>query len=176
MTAMPTSHSQGDKAVTIRPPSRKPTGARLNRFKKKPEYATHELKFVGYISGKRESRRLVGDYLAVVTMGLGEIARAVFKNWIAVTRGPMGLPGIPHASLFGLVEFDSAEKFLVLGLVCLALGPGRLVAGEIAEAFLQLALGLVELAFDLVVSTTHVQKPLSVSATAIICADRPYCQ
>ncbi|NUQ61148.1 MAG: FAD-dependent oxidoreductase [Pirellulales bacterium] len=31
--------------------------------KKKPEYATHELKFVGYLSGKRESRRLVGDYI-----------------------------------------------------------------------------------------------------------------
>ena len=65
--------------------------------------------------------RLVGDYLAVVTMGLGEIARAVFKNWIAVTRGPMGLPGIPHASLFGVIQFDSAEKFLVLSIVCLLL-------------------------------------------------------
>jgi branched-chain amino acid transport system permease protein len=64
--------------------------------------------------------RLVGDYLAVVTMGLAEIMRAVFKNWIPVTRGPMGLPGIPHASLFGF-EFDSGPKFLALGLVCLAL-------------------------------------------------------
>jgi branched-chain amino acid transport system permease protein len=64
--------------------------------------------------------RLVGDYLAVVTMGLGEITRAVFKNWISLTRGPMGLPGIPHASLPGVV-FDSAEKFLVLGVVCLLL-------------------------------------------------------
>jgi branched-chain amino acid transport system permease protein len=64
--------------------------------------------------------RLVGDYLAVVTMGLGEIARAVFKNWIPVTRGPMGLPGIPHAALFGF-RFDSGEKFLALSLVFLAL-------------------------------------------------------
>ena len=64
--------------------------------------------------------RLVGDYLAVVTMGLGEITRAIFKNWIAVTRGPMGLPGIPHASLFGFA-FDSAEKYLALGVVCLVL-------------------------------------------------------
>jgi branched-chain amino acid transport system permease protein len=64
--------------------------------------------------------RLVGDYLAVVTMGLGEIARAVFKNWIPVTRGPMGLPGIPHASLFGL-KFDTGGKFFILGLVCLVL-------------------------------------------------------
>ncbi len=31
--------------------------------KKKPQYATHALRFVGYISGKRESRRLIGDYL-----------------------------------------------------------------------------------------------------------------
>ncbi len=31
--------------------------------KKKSEYATHELKFVGYLSGKRESRRLMGDYI-----------------------------------------------------------------------------------------------------------------
>jgi len=65
--------------------------------------------------------RLVGDYLAVVTMGLGEIARAVFKNWIPVTRGPMGLPGIPHASVLGFFVFDTAEKFLILGVVCLLL-------------------------------------------------------
>jgi branched-chain amino acid transport system permease protein len=64
--------------------------------------------------------RLVGDYLAVVTLGLGEIARAVFKNWIPVTRGPMGLPGIPKAAIFG-ITFDSAGEFLVLSLVCLAL-------------------------------------------------------
>jgi branched-chain amino acid transport system permease protein len=65
--------------------------------------------------------RLVGDYLAVVTLGLGEITRAVFKNWIAVTRGPMGLPGIPHASLFGVIVFDSAEKYLALSVICLIL-------------------------------------------------------
>ena len=58
--------------------------------------------------------RLVGDYLAVVTMGLGEIVRAVFKNWIPVTRGPMGLPGIPHAVDSWDSSFDTAEKFLVL--------------------------------------------------------------
>lgn len=64
--------------------------------------------------------RLVGDYLAVVTMGLGEITRAVFKNWDAVTNGPVGLRDIPSASLFGF-QFDTPEKRLVLGLVCLLL-------------------------------------------------------
>jgi branched-chain amino acid transport system permease protein len=42
----------------------------------------------------------------------------VFKNWIPVTRGPMGLPGIPHAALFG-ITFNTAGKFLGLGLICL---------------------------------------------------------
>ena len=36
--------------------------------------------------------RLVGDYLAVVTMGLGEIARAVFKDWIPCDAWAMGMP------------------------------------------------------------------------------------
>jgi hypothetical protein len=31
--------------------------------KKQSQYAAHSLKFVGYISGKRESRRLMGDYI-----------------------------------------------------------------------------------------------------------------
>ena len=39
--------------------------------------------------------RLRGDYLAIVTLGFGEIVRLVFVNWADVTRGPMGLPGIP---------------------------------------------------------------------------------
>ena len=34
--AAPATHNQGDSAVAMRPPSRKPIGARLNRFKKKP--------------------------------------------------------------------------------------------------------------------------------------------
>src|SRR5438046_5588572 len=35
-TPRPTSHNQGDKAVTIRPPSKNPIGARLKRLRKKP--------------------------------------------------------------------------------------------------------------------------------------------
>ena len=73
---------------------------------------------IGFLLGL-PTLRLVGDYLAVATMGLGEIARAVFKNWDAVTRGVKGLPGIPQASLFGFV-FDSAGKFLLLGAIVLA--------------------------------------------------------
>lgn len=41
------------------------------------------------------SLRLKGDYLALATFGLGVIVYSVAKNWVSVTRGPMGLPGIP---------------------------------------------------------------------------------
>lgn len=39
--------------------------------------------------------RLKGDYLAMVTLGLVFIAIAVSRNWIELTRGALGLPGIP---------------------------------------------------------------------------------
>jgi branched-chain amino acid transport system permease protein len=48
------------------------------------------------------SLRLKGDYLALATFGLGVIVYSVAKNWVAVTRGPMGLPGIPAFSLLGV--------------------------------------------------------------------------
>jgi len=62
------------------------------------------------------SLRLKGDYLAIATFGLGVIVYSVAKNWVFLTRGPMGLPGIPSFSLFGL-EFNNVWIFLCLVLV-----------------------------------------------------------
>lgn len=46
--------------------------------------------------------RLRGDYLAIVTLGFGEIIRIILLNWYEVTGGPDGLSGIPRPSFFGL--------------------------------------------------------------------------
>jgi branched-chain amino acid transport system permease protein len=46
--------------------------------------------------------RLRGDYLAIVTLGFGEIVREVIINWDKVTGGPNGLSGIERPSFFGL--------------------------------------------------------------------------
>ncbi|HEY4344326.1 MAG TPA: high-affinity branched-chain amino acid ABC transporter permease LivM [Parvibaculum sp.] len=46
--------------------------------------------------------RLRGDYLAIVTLGFGEIVREIIINWGAVTNGPNGLGGIARPSFFGL--------------------------------------------------------------------------
>jgi branched-chain amino acid transport system permease protein len=46
--------------------------------------------------------RLRGDYLAIVTLGFGEIVRIVLINWGSVTGGPNGINGIPRPSFFGM--------------------------------------------------------------------------
>ncbi len=45
--------------------------------------------------------RLRGDYLALATLGFAVIVYSIAKNWVDVTRGPLGLPGIPSFGLFG---------------------------------------------------------------------------
>lgn len=56
--------------------------------------------------------RLRGDYLAIVTLGFGEITRIVLNNWNGMTNGPIGLPGIPQPSLGG---FSFGKPFAVAG-------------------------------------------------------------
>jgi branched-chain amino acid transport system permease protein len=46
--------------------------------------------------------RLRGDYLAIVTLGFGEIIRIILTNWSDVTGGPNGVNGIPRPSFFGM--------------------------------------------------------------------------
>jgi branched-chain amino acid transport system permease protein len=46
--------------------------------------------------------RLRGDYLAIVTLGFGEIVHVVLVNWTPVTGGPNGIAGIARPDFFGL--------------------------------------------------------------------------
>jgi branched-chain amino acid transport system permease protein len=54
--------------------------------------------------------RLRGDYLAIVTLGFGEIIRIILLNWYDVTNGPNGLSGIPRPSFFGLEFTRSPDE------------------------------------------------------------------
>ncbi|WP_213879968.1 high-affinity branched-chain amino acid ABC transporter permease LivM [Pseudomonas sp. dw_358] len=49
--------------------------------------------------------RLRGDYLAIVTLGFGEIIRLFLRNLTDLTGGPNGISSIPKPTLFGL-SFD----------------------------------------------------------------------
>ncbi|MBS0968486.1 high-affinity branched-chain amino acid ABC transporter permease LivM [Chimaeribacter arupi] len=52
--------------------------------------------------------RMHGDYLAIVTLGFGEIIRLVLNNWLAVTGGPNGI-SVPAPTFFGL-EFGRRAR------------------------------------------------------------------
>jgi branched-chain amino acid transport system permease protein len=52
--------------------------------------------------------RLRGDYLAIVTLGFGEIIRLVILNWFDLTNGPAGIGSIPGPTLFGAVFAETA--------------------------------------------------------------------
>lgn len=59
------------------------------------------------------THKLKGDYLALATMGFSFVVYAILLNWTELTRGPLGLPGIPKPSLFGF-SFSSNLSFLIL--------------------------------------------------------------
>ena len=54
--------------------------------------------------------RLRGDYLAIVTLGFGEIIRILLNNLTTITGGPNGISSIPKPSLFGLEFSRRAEE------------------------------------------------------------------
>ena len=54
--------------------------------------------------------RLRGDYLAIVTLGFGEIIRILLNNWSNLTGGPNGIGQIPPATLFGIEFSRSASE------------------------------------------------------------------
>jgi branched-chain amino acid transport system permease protein len=62
------------------------------------------------------TNKLKGDYLALATLGFSFVIYAVTLNWTSLTRGPLGLPGIPKPVLFG-ISFSSNFSFLILTLV-----------------------------------------------------------
>ena len=64
--------------------------------------------------------RMTGHYVAIATLGIGEIVALVILNWSGLTRGPYGLSGIPAPSI-GSIALDSprALYWLTLALVVL---------------------------------------------------------
>ena len=65
--------------------------------------------------------RLRGDYLAIVTLGFGEIIRLVLQNWNEFSSGPSGIANIPRPSFFnytpGPLEAPRYMYYLMIALV-----------------------------------------------------------
>ncbi len=71
------------------------------------------------------SLRLRGPYFAIATLGFGAILQLVATNWVSLTKGPMGLPGVPPVSLpnpFGpALAFTTERPYYYMALAFVAL-------------------------------------------------------
>ncbi|MGA2692617.1 MAG: branched-chain amino acid ABC transporter permease [Opitutaceae bacterium] len=76
------------------------------------------------------SLRLKGDYLALVTLGFGEIIRVVFQN-VESLGGALGLNGIPnYTTVFWVYSFAALTVFTVVCLVRSTYGRGFLATRD----------------------------------------------
>ncbi|CAO3381511.1 branched-chain amino acid ABC transporter permease [Azospirillum argentinense] len=64
--------------------------------------------------------RLVSIYFAVATLGIGEMIYVILLNWVDVTRGPMGIRGIPPISLFGWQADTLLSRYLAVAVIAVA--------------------------------------------------------
>lgn len=85
--------------------------------------------FTGLLVGV-PSLRLRGDYLAIVTLGFGEIIRVVFQNTEAV-GGPRGLAGIPqYTNFFWTYALVALTIYVIANLVNSTYGRGFLAVRD----------------------------------------------
>lgn len=63
--------------------------------------------------------RLRGDYLAIVTLGFGEIVRLTLLNWASLTGGSSGIKDIPPPGFFGM-DMDITTSTMFVYYIVLA--------------------------------------------------------
>ena len=71
------------------------------------------------------SARLSQDYFAIGTLAFSSLVSALLINWKSLTRGVLGIPGIPRPALME-VDFYSNRNFLFLVICVLLLAQGAL--------------------------------------------------
>lgn len=83
--------------------------------------------------------RLHGDYLAIVTLGFGEIVPQIFQNLNRYTGGPNGISALDFPSFFGRSFGQQALPYyyVVLALIALGVGcSGNLRASRLGRAWM----------------------------------------
>lgn len=87
--------------------------------------------------------RLRGDYLAIVTLGFGSIAKIVIENWEEVFNGAKGIAGIPRPGFFGAeMNIEAATTYtyymMILLVVLTIFVTNRLKDSRIGRAWMAL--------------------------------------
>ncbi len=66
--------------------------------------------------------RLRGDYLAIVTLGFGEIIRLILENWNDFSFGPSGIANIPRPGLFGIdLDIEQSTTYIYFLMIAMTL-------------------------------------------------------
>jgi branched-chain amino acid transport system permease protein len=76
--------------------------------------------FFGVLFGA-PTLRLRGDYLAIVTLGFGEIVPIVVRNWDGLTNGAAGLNGVAAPRLFGWSFGVDARPYYYVAIALVAM-------------------------------------------------------
>lgn len=66
------------------------------------------------------SLRFRGDFFVIATLGFQMILFDLMNNWMGLTNGPLGLPGIPQPTIFGF-KITTHISFFVLTLIFVVL-------------------------------------------------------
>ena len=114
------------------------------------------------------SLRLGGHYLAMVTISFQQILMLVLTNWISLTRGPDGIPGIARPIVFG---FSFAESGTYLALCVAVLWVVGLCVGRLKHSKLGRAMQAVrdnELAAGVVGVDTYRTKAIAFTLCALL--------
>ncbi|MCL2721994.1 MAG: branched-chain amino acid ABC transporter permease, partial [Treponema sp.] len=65
--------------------------------------------------------RTIDDYFIVCTLGIQVIIFSLMNNWMSLTRGPLGIPGIPSIQFFGItMGIGNRLAFLLLTIFFVA--------------------------------------------------------
>lgn len=64
------------------------------------------------------SLRIRDDYFVIATFAFQVITFSVLNNWVSFTGGPMGLPGIPQPTIFGLAVSSQVGLLVLVGVFC----------------------------------------------------------
>jgi len=87
--------------------------------------------------------RLRGDYLAIVTLGFGEIIRLILENWGEFSQGPSGIANISRPGFFGVdLSLEASIMYIyyimVLGVIVTIFIVNRLQDSRLGRAWIAL--------------------------------------
>ena len=87
--------------------------------------------------------RLRGDYLAIVTLGFGEIIRLILENWGEFSKGPSGISNISRPGFFGMdFSLETSIMYMyyimVIGVIVTIFIVNRLQDSRLGRAWIAL--------------------------------------